>query len=382
MTWDVVVVGGGILGLCLTRSLAAAGASVLLAERDMLGRGASGANAGSLHFQLRRQDTPLPFRAELIRRSMAAWQAMPDTVSDDMELHFHGGLMVGSTPDHAAALHAKIPADYEIGLSTRILDAHETAELVPGLSRGLSGVAFCPEEGAVNPLLAGPAVARAAERLGAEVRTGAPVRAIEPLAGGGFRVDVDGTPETARVVVNAGGPYAVPIGAMVGAPARHRPVSQMVSVLGRLPRLLLPMVQHIGARLTMKQTGTGTVLVGGGWLGDQTVPEATLPDTDAVTGNLALAAEVLPPLLSAPLLRTWAGLIPVTPDNLPVIGEHTGLPGFVEYVVPRGYAGYTFAPVLGEGLARQLTGQDPGIDLDPYDPNRPAVAGDLTAVQA
>ena len=123
MAFDVVVIGGGLIGCATASYLAAAGVRVAVLERGQINQGASGQNAGSLHFQLEHrliqnldvQQRELEFYVGLAKLSIADWKAMAKAlngtlggpIDGDIQLAMHGGLMVAETAEQAALLERK-----------------------------------------------------------------------------------------------------------------------------------------------------------------------------------------------------------------------------------------------------------------------------------
>jgi sarcosine oxidase subunit beta len=136
----------------------------------------------------------------------------------------------------------------------------------------------------------------------------------------------------------------------------------------RVPPLMHHLVEHIGEGLSVKQVSAGNILVGGGW------PAATLDlsgrsaiSLRSMFGNLELAQRILPFLTSTRILRAWAGPLAATPDELPVIGEVPGFPGF--FVAGGTYA-FTLAPLWAEVLRDLAIGASPAVDLSGLGPER------------
>ncbi|HLF30266.1 MAG TPA: FAD-dependent oxidoreductase, partial [Xanthomonadales bacterium] len=113
--YDIAVIGGGLIGCASAYYLAKSGARVVVLERGQINQGASGQNAGSLHFQLEHrliQDTELRAReleyfVGLAQFVIGLWQGINRELGCDTGLHMNGGLMVAETPDEIALLERK-----------------------------------------------------------------------------------------------------------------------------------------------------------------------------------------------------------------------------------------------------------------------------------
>jgi glycine/D-amino acid oxidase-like deaminating enzyme len=368
---DVLIIGGGIAGVALAGELARAGVPVMLVERGELNREASGTNAGSLHLQIAIHqlagalevagaENRLRDETRLAVEGARLWRELADSI----DLHVTGGLMVAETPDQLRLLHDKQRIEAAAGLETRVLEGAELRAVAPWLSPAVIGATYCPDEGHVNPLIAVPLLARRAEEHGAVIRTHAAVREIEPL-GGAFRVRTAAGPISAQRVVNAAGAWALPVGRLAGLELPVRVLGLHVNVTEPRARLLEPLVQHVGRRLTLKQAFNGTFIIGGGWPSRE-APGRYATAWSSAAGNAAVAIDVVPALADVRLLRTWSGVIAWTHDVSPVAGESQRVPGYHALVV--GSSGYTLSPLLARRLAAQMTG-GPTLPLE-YSPDR------------
>jgi len=351
-----VVVGGGVMGCAIAYHLSRAGEDVVLLERGELNREASGANAGTIHLQIRQHENRGRGRLSLIERSAEEWRALEGELEKDIGLRMHGGLMLAHSEDEVNRLQQKMELDASLGLEPEFLTGAELLQLERALSPRIAAAVRSPHEGSANPLLVTEAFAARARDYGAVIKTHTAVTSLSMPEAGRFLVGTtDGALLEAERVVSAAGAWTGSVSRLLGIelPVWGYPLS--VSVTEALPPLLSHVVQHIGRKLTMKQTAYGTVLLGGGWLGtdEGVVPkEATF---EGIAGNAWEAIDVLPALASARLLRSWAGTIAVTADALPIVGEDPRAPGFVVVVVPVGAAGYTVGPAVARIAANAVT---------------------------
>jgi glycine/D-amino acid oxidase-like deaminating enzyme len=375
---DVLVIGGGIMGSALTYFLAREGVEVVLLERGELNREASGTNAGSFHLQIAiHQLTGLETDSigdrllTDVRLNVEAgrlWESLERELDAPLDVHITGGLMVAETPEELRLLHDKQRLEARGGLETHVLTGTELTSFAPYLADDLAGASYCPKEGHVNPLLAAPLFALRAAEAGALIRSGAAVTAIVPRASGGFDVQTAAGTVRARRVVNAAGAWAEHVGRLVGLELPMRREGLHVNVTEPRARLLEPLIQHIGRRLTLKQSSNLTFIIGGGWPARPEPPPARYSTRwESAAGNAAVAVRVVPALADVRLLRTWTGVMAFTNDFTPVVGESARVPGFHTLVVT---TGFTLGPLLAMRLAGQLTGTGPELPTD-YSPDRP-----------
>jgi glycine/D-amino acid oxidase-like deaminating enzyme len=380
--FDAVVVGGGLLGAAAAYHLALGGARTLLLEKDELNRQASGQNAGSLHFQLEFRmvelgdaiaeqfAVPMPLFLEAQR----TWAALEQELGDAIEVHLAGGLMVAETREQRDVLERKSALERRHGLETHVITGDEARAIAPYLSSAVRAACWCPAEGHANPRLVGPAFAAAAVRHGATVRTRARVVGLA-RTDGGWRVTVrDAEPVHAEVVVVAAGLWTGEVTAMADAMLPIVPRALTMLATARTEPSVEHLVQHVGARLSLKQTGDGNVLVGGGWParlrhreGVVDVEQRPVLRYESITGSAAVAARLVPSLRGLPVIRVWSGVVGVTPDQVPLLGELHGRPGLY---VATGGAGFTLGPTLGRLLSELILSGRPSLPLDLYDPVR------------
>ncbi len=185
-----------------------------------------------------------------------------------MDVHITGGLMVAETPLELQILVDKQKIEQEAGLETHLLVGPELHAFAPYLADDLAGAVWCPKEGHANPLLAAPLFALRASERGAVVRTHAAVTAVEALPNGGahrFTVTTTRGQIAAHRVVNAAGAWANDIAELSGLRFPIRAEGLHLNVTEPRAKVLEPMVQHIGRRLTLKQSTNNTFIIGGGW---------------------------------------------------------------------------------------------------------------------
>jgi glycine/D-amino acid oxidase-like deaminating enzyme len=369
VTCDVLVVGGGVTGSATARALAAGGADVVLVERFDLNTQGSGYNAGSLHAQL--QHDPFVHRGEAWARayepatrflvdSIAVWQGLSDELGVDLEVACGGGLLIAETEAQLRDIERKVALEREQGLEVELLSAADLQRVAPYVSSQMAGGELCAIEGKANPLLAGPALARDAERRGARVLRHTELTALV-RDGSAFRASTSAGEIRASRVVSCGGVDAGRVTGMLGVDLPVSGEAIQASVTEPVAKLVPHLVYFAGEKLTLKQARVGSLLIGGGWPARVVAGRPTVA-WDSLRENLRIAQSVVPAVGRARLLRTWAGYVNATPDWLPFIGEvERGL-----FVGAFPYMGFTAAPLLGQVLGDLVLGRDPGRDLSPF----------------
>jgi len=384
--YDIAVIGGGLIGCASAYYLSKSGARVVVLERGQINQGASGQNAGSLHFQLEHrliQDLEINVRdleyyVGLARLSIGLWQGIDAELGCDTQLSMQGGLMVAETPAEMALLERKLQIEQSQGLEVELLDGEAARRLAPYLSNGIRAALYCASEGHCNPRLLTPAYARKALGLGASLITDATVREVRRIAGQWRITFSDSAGEREQIhcgaLLNAAGVWAVDIAAMANLHVPLFPVGLTMNATEKTEPEIPHLIQHVGRKLSLKQTEDGNLLIGGGWRANlrrrggrwssMESPDIVL---DSVVGNLRTAAEIVPMVRSLRLLRTWTGTTAITADQLPVLGEVPQAPGFF---VAAGGSGFTYGPAYALLMSELMLTGASSYPLAPFSPAR------------
>ena len=349
---DVLVVGGGIVGLAVAYCLAREGMDVLVAERDDFAMAASTANAGSLHVQLLAYDFseqgpadggPAGATLPLGPESIGLWREFAAAAGEPLGIVTEGGLMVAEDEAGMRWLASKVAMENRHGIRSRLIGANELCALAPALAPGLAGADFCPGEGYGDPLRGSAALRRLASTEGARLLAGAEVRALS-RAGGAWHAETTLGPIRAGRVVNAAGPYGQAIAVLAGLAVPVSGTVQQVIVTSPVPPLMRHLVLLAKRHLSLKQQASGGILIGGGWFGDyDAATGATRTLRRNIEANLWVAAQALPVLAGLTAVRAWTGMAPEI-DAAPILGEAPGRPGFFNALAANAY---TLGPVMG-----------------------------------
>ncbi len=371
-TTDVLVIGGGIVGLCIAREAAVAGLSARLIERGEPGCGASDAAAGMLMPHVECENA-----SPLLSLALAGHRIYPEFVERvsgesgiDPHLLGDGGLLLARDRDETAALERRASFYRDAGLRVEILTHGDLRRHEPGLSGDIEGGLLLPDEASVDNVLLVRGLHRAALRAGARVETGVVVTRLS-LEGGRVNGVMTGAGRRdAGVVVVAAGAWSGGIGAeTLPSPPTHPVRGQMVSLRpsGTPFRRILA-----AGSLYLVRRHDGRILIG------STMERAGFDartTASAVDSLIARAVALVPALGEASFEGAWAGLRPATEDGLPAIGPGAA-PGLL-YATGHLRHGILLAPITARLIVQSLRGEDPDCDLAPFHPRRllPAAGG-------
>jgi sarcosine oxidase, subunit beta len=381
----VLIIGGGLIGCATAWHLSREGADVLLVERGELNTGASGQNAGSLHFQLERRflehgPAATAQAAQIVALSAAAiqdWRGLEAALGEDLDVEMGGGLMVAETAAEVRLLEQKCRYEQDAGIATELIDGDAARVRCPALAPTIVAAAFSAQEGHADPRLVSVAYANAAIAAGAVVRTHASVVAIRRQMPGIFEatIESDGAiaVERASALVIAAGAWSANVATLLNLHLPLHPVALQMNVTERAGPLLHHLVQHVGRRLSMKQTRAGNLLIGGGWAArlaqrdghfDLSVRPTVL--SESLTGNLSAASAIVPAVRELALLRTWTGTTAISADQLPIVGEMPRLRGCF---VAAGGSAFTLGPTFARLVSGAVLGRHDEL-LAPVTPAR------------
>jgi glycine oxidase len=353
---NVAVIGGGVIGLAVAWRAAQRGHTVCVLERGELGGGASHVAAGMLA-PVTEADAGELTLLELGLRSARAWPAFATELAAasgaDPGLLRCGTLVVARDGDEAAALERELALRLALGLDVQRLLPSAARRLEPALAPALRLALAVPGDHAADPRALVPALAEAARRAGATLRTGAPVAAVRSRDGGVTGVQLAGGEVVAAdAVVVAAGAWC---GAIDGLPALGlRPVK------GQIMRLRDPQGAGLLDRIVRFEGGYLVPRGDGRYVLGATMEERGFDTTVTAGGLYELlrdARELVPGIHELVVEETSAGLRPATPDNAPALGRDDRLDGLV-WATGHHRNGILLAPVTGQIVAGVLDGGD------------------------
>jgi len=403
---DVVVIGGGIIGVSTAMFLAERGVSVALCEKGHIAGEQSSRNWGWVR-KMGRDPREIP----LIIESLKIWQTLNQKTEADTGFKVTG-IMYGARNQAEMAKHEEwLQYSQPYQLDTKAIGKAEFEKLMPGSDGGFHGALYTASDARAEPQKAGPAIARYAQRLGAHIFTNCAVRTVERQGGKVSGVVTEKGRIRCSQVVLAGGAWSslflgnlgirlpqltVINSVMRTAPLEGAPevalwdkeyafrkrldggytiadgttnVHELVPNSFRFLKDFLPAVRmewrayglQLNSRFGLEASWPKT------WTGDEVTPFEKIrvndpaPVEKVTKKALARLRQRFPAFANAKIEQSWAGRIDVTPDIVPVISFVDTLPGLL---IATGFSGHGFGigPGAGKLIADMVMGKDPVVD--------------------
>ncbi|HTS87688.1 MAG TPA: glycine oxidase ThiO [Gemmatimonadales bacterium] len=358
---DVIVVGGGPVGAACARELAEAGRKVLLIDRgDAQGEGWRAA-AGMLAAQAGTQPEDPLFELGLAGRERYAEWATPLRESTGIDIGFwqEGIARIAADEDDAALLRSSVAGQRQQGHLCDWFDAGEVKDRWPWIG-ATHGALWAPRDAALHPERLVEALGKDAERLGATV----------------LRDQITGVERRGNRVVGVSGRETYHAGDVILAAGAW---SRLLAGLPR-PLAVEPIRGQMAALAWPSEVPRAIVLGRGAYVASrdgEAVVGSTMEhagfNAEVTAAGLAEiftgVSAICPALAGGEVLRTWAGLRPVTPDGLPIIGREPRLEG-LWYATGHGRNGILLAGITGVIIARLLVGENEVEDLAALRPER------------
>lgn len=368
-TTDVIVIGGGVIGLAIGRALRQAGLQVTLFERnDQPGGEASWAAAGMLAPQS--EATGPGAMLDLCLASRALYPKLAECLRDetgiDIELRQEGTLLPSFSADQHTQLQAFVNWQQSAGLRASLISTAEAFEREPHLSPKLVEAVWLPDDWQVDNRRLTRALITAAYLAGVDIRcnAGSVQLLVENNRVKGVEVGLDRW--SAPVVINAAGSWAAQMPAeLLRLPrASVRPIrGQMLALEMQPPTLLRHVIRSEAAYLVPRRDGR--LVVGA------TVEDTGFAKHVTASGVMALlkgVIETVPVLADCALIETWAGLRPLAEDQLPILGA-TDVSGLL-CATGHYRNGILLTPITAAVMTALVTGTVPAIELEPFSPQR------------
>lgn len=407
---DVVIVGGGIIGVCTALHLAQRGIPVVLCEKGTIGEEQSSRNWGWVR-KMGRDIREMP----LMIHAMKLWDELATTIGADPGFRRQGITYFCDQEQDMGKYEAWMKAMEPFGLDTHFVGRDKVNALAPGNTRNFAGGLHTPSDGFAEPHLASRLIAQGARKFGAHIVEGCAVRGFETSGGRVSEVVTEKGRIRCKSVLLAGGIWSslfarnqsvkVPQLKMLSQVMRTRPIEggplgcgsgkgfgfrqrmdggynvgmrsahpvDIVPDSFRYLRDYVPALKNEWRAMKFrlgKRTVQETMMLGG-WKLDQRSPFETYRIMRPVPGHKILDQATInikalfPQFRDMVVNERMSAWIDVTPDAIPVISSVDAIPGFF---ISTGYSGHGFgiAPAAGQLMAEIITGEKPCVDPEPF----------------
>ena len=367
-SYDVILIGGGIMGCCTAFELARRGVNVAVFDKMTIGEGPTGHSSAIV-----RQHYSNELTARMAHYSLNVFHNFGELVGGECGFE-QTGFVVLVGPGDRAGLEANMAMQRSVGIRTEPLSPEDLLALMPGLAvDDLSVAAYEPDSGYADPYQTVNSFAQAARGHGAAVYPGTEVTGIRFAGGKVTGVDTSKGQFHAPIVVNCGGPWGARIAAMAGVDAPINPCRVQVSLFRRPPGeppTHPVIIDFIQAAYFRAETG-GQTLAG---LVDPAEANAIVDpdrfnenvDFDFVVDTGDRLVKRYPAMERSESTGGFASLYAITPDWHPIIDE---APAGSGCFLCTGFSGHGFklGPAVGRMLAdRVLHAPDPLFDPRPF----------------
>jgi sarcosine oxidase, subunit beta len=384
-TYDVVVIGAGVVGSSVAFHLSKLGAkSVLVLDRATIGAGTTAQSSGILrtHYSVKEN-------VELAHRSWSVFNDFAAYLGDDEAscgLVKCGYMIVAAEGDKLEPLRASLDQQKAQGIPLEVLDAAQARERMPiAQFDDAALIGYEPEAGFADAYLTATSFARAARRAGVTIRENVTVNRLLIENGKVAGVSTSIGDFAAGTVISTQNIWTPELAGWTSrtlpvAPERH---AVLALECAEAPyTFTMPVFKDLASEgmLYYRSYGGNQMLVSEGVVGEKLSvadPEQGDIPMDYVVDVGAQVAQRFPAYETAGIASSWTGVYDVTPDWNPVLGT---LPGIEGLVVGYGFSGHGFklSPTVGKVLAQAALGLPTDVSLDPYSIQRFATGALLT----
>ena len=357
-TADVVIIGGGIVGLSIAYYLALKRAGrIVLFEKGQLGEGSTSRCAGGIRTQF---STEINIRFSL--ESLKTFERFKEEFGVDPEFRRIGYLFLATGEREIEVFKENIELQRKLNVPVEWLNSDEIGSRWPYLrTDDVLGGTFCARDGVAGPSEILSGFASGAKRAGVRIYEGMEVIGISTAKGKIRSVETKTDEISTPVVVNAGGPFAASIGRMVGVKIPVKPLRRQIFMTApfHLTNYPVPLTIDFHRGWYFRREGDGFLLSG---------PLDAEPSFNLNTEYEAMAEASenamyrVPVLQKARIARGWAGLYEISPDHHAILGWVPEVEGFV---LANGFSGHGFqhSPAVGKVIS-ELIADSGAVTID------------------
>ena len=356
--YDVIVIGGGVLGASTAWHCSREGLRVLLLDREEALSGTSGATFAWCGAHLK---SPLSYNL-MSQEAIGLYDGLEAELDAKLEYGRVGSISL-LPPEDYEQWRGRIGDMRAEGYALELLDLRQVRALEPAAPDIYAGGLHCPIDVEINPFLLVAAYLRGARLNGVDIRYGHEVLGI---ASGGppHTVHTRHAEFRAAHVVLTGGIHSAQLGALAGCKIPVNQSRGQILVTERAPRMLNGFLglrrDPLEGGFMVRQVRSGNVLMG-------YTEEAVEFDRRVTMDGMRLLARNavagFPPLAPLQVIRVYAGIRPMPADGLPILSDLPGRPGLI---LAATHSGYTLSVLVGRTVARHIQGTDESGYFDTY----------------
>jgi sarcosine oxidase, subunit beta len=348
--FDVIIIGGGSIGVPTAYFMAKVGLHVLVLDMlPSVGQASNKHAIGGI-----RATHSEPAKIYLGNRSLQTFSTWQDDYGDDIEWQQGGYSFIAYEDSHAATLRELITWQQTHGLDIHWLDYSELLAIIPNLNpKDLIGGTFSPNDGSASPLKSAFAFHKRAQENGAVFQFNERVLDFITTDSKVIGVKTNQGEYYSQWIINATGGWAKPLSVMLGLDVPVNPDSHEAAITEPVNRIFDPMIVDMRNRpgsenFYFYQHPTGKIIF-------CMTPDPPILGTHTIASSAFLPKaarrliEIMPVLKNIRVRRVWRGTYPMTPDGSPIIGEVAGYEGFLLAVGMCGQ-GFMFGPGVGQLL--------------------------------
>lgn len=365
MSYDVAVIGAGIVGAACAYCLSSEGLSVAIIDADGVSSGTTAAGMGHIVIM---DDSPA--QLALTSYSQKLWSQLAPELPQHCEFENCGTLWAAADDDEMMEVRRKHSLYAENGIKTEILDSFMLRDVEPNLRSDLAGALLVPGDKVVYQMCATSFFIEQSVEQGAKLHFGKRAAAISA-----DRVELDkGLRINAKFVINAAGINAPKLSPGIAITPRkgHLVVTDRYSGFVRHQIVELGYLKSAhghdssSVAFNVQPRATGQVIIGSSrqfGIDDKNIDHAI------VRRMTSRAFDYMPGLKQLSAIRVWTGFRPATPDNLPYIGR---LSTSENVLIAAGHEGLGITTSIGTGqiITDMILGREPAIPAEPYSPDR------------
>ncbi len=383
--FDVIVIGGGIIGLSCAYYLTQEGKKTLLLEKGELGEGASTSCDDMIFLQSKKPGIMLTSALESLRM----YEKLVADLPVDLEFESRGGMVLIESEAQLSHMQEFVRKQQALGLEVELLEQREVRKRNPLISSHVLASTYSSKDSQVNPLQVMRGFVKESTTQGLIIKRKSPVTSLESSGPFHWKVNTaGGDTYESEFVINAAGAWAPQIAALTDIKLPIRPKRGQIAVTEAIPALGKtnfwsadyivmklspdfakerdPLLNSLGIGLSMSQAQSGNYFLGGTreYVGFDKVVTRT-----ALRLILKEAVRFFPALEKTHIIRTFSGFRPAPDDGKPFMGSVPSQPGLFIAAGHEG-DGIALAPLTGYALTQMILNKPLSYDLTELSPAR------------